>query len=137
MPMFGKRPNPFARSYDTQLPPDEEALYQVWRSRLPLLLQGTADYDLRGAFRGAAREATNGHLPDTWKKPNHMTFSSESQYADDRHPGGNWVGVDDGPWSFFAPARGGPPAAQLQNYFQRYEPDARLVLPAQVPKRRR
>ncbi len=58
------------------------------------------DYDLRGAF---ASHLTDGqpvgfapdtgsayfpnHLPDTYKKPNHDTFSNESQYADEGHPG--------------------------------------------------
>jgi hypothetical protein len=62
------------------------------------------DYDLRGAFASGATDgqrfikyddgiAFPGHLPDTFKKPSHATFSEESQYA--RYaPGiaGHWEG---------------------------------------------
>lgn len=32
----------------------------------------------------------DGHFPDTYKLPNHETFSNESIYANSLRPGGNW-----------------------------------------------
>jgi hypothetical protein len=65
--------------YNTPLSPEDEAKFQAWikssgRER------DLADYDLRGAWKADTKEAANGHLPDTWKKPNHPTFSTESVY---------------------------------------------------------
>jgi hypothetical protein len=116
--------------YDTRLSPDEEAKFQAWRSKLPPDLQNTGDYDLRGAFRANAKEAANGHLPDTFKKPNHMTFSAESQYSTPDRPGGTWaqIGPEDaknptGVWQFNAtPANlQAHTADDLLNYFQAVE----------------
>ena len=40
------------------------------------------DYDLRGAFKsGLTKDIQSGHWPDTYKKPNHPTFSNQSIYA--------------------------------------------------------
>lgn len=64
--------------FDTPLTPEEEARFQQWARTLPANLQSTEDYDLRGAWKADAKAAANGHLPDTWKKPNHPTFSNES-----------------------------------------------------------
>jgi hypothetical protein len=124
-------PNPFAAQFNTGLSPQEEANFQQWRARLPRNLQNIDDYDLRGAWRANAQEAGNGHLPDTWKKPNHPTFSAESQYSGKQQTGGNWVETPDGKWIFFASPdnlkyRSG---AQLQNYFRDVEPGSRLVPP--------
>jgi hypothetical protein len=49
---------------------------------------------LRGAFKAGLRPSANGHWPDTYKKPNHPTFSVESQYATgaDRAKAGHWDG---------------------------------------------
>ncbi len=37
-------------NYTTQLTPQQEQMYQAWRSKLPEDLQNESDYDLRGAF---------------------------------------------------------------------------------------
>jgi hypothetical protein len=137
MTMFGapKRPrvlNDLLRqSYDTALTPQQETGFQSWRAGLPQNLQGTEDYDLRGAYLGAANEAANGHLPDTWKKPNHMTFSQESIYSSPEHQGGRWVDAGGGKWVFFASPenmRQHDPAT-IVDYFRNYEPDANALLP--------
>lgn len=126
MALFGSR-----RSYDTALSPQEETRFQQWQSRLPHNLQGTDDYDLRGAFLGAAREAGNGHLPDTWKKPNHFTFSNDSQYSSPQQPGGQWVEDGRGGSMFWA----SPTNLQyhsplsLMRYFNEAEPDSGFILP--------
>lgn len=89
------------------------------------------DYDMRGAFSKDAKLTANGHLPDTFKKPNHPTFSSESTYSNDQMPGGVWSQNEKGGWAFapspynlqFHGAEG------LQQYFKEREPDAVLQLP--------
>jgi hypothetical protein len=40
------------------------------------------------------------HGGDTWKKPNHPTFSEYSKYSTDEMPGGKWQQYPDGTWSF-------------------------------------
>ena len=49
------------------------------------------DYDLYGAFR-AGVVPTNQHFPDTFKLPNHPTFSIESVYWRPGMPAGRWEG---------------------------------------------
>lgn len=117
--------------FGTTLSAPKEEEYQRWRQALSPALQNEGDYDLRGAFSGNAQAASNGHLPDTYKLPNHITFSEGSQYSDPTNPGGQWIDKD-GKWSFWA-----SPAntqyhtpAQLGAYFKQYEPDASLILPS-------
>jgi hypothetical protein len=70
----------FDDDYNTKLSPDEEKGFQKWKQRMAPRDSG-ADYDLRGAYKSQAAQAKNGHWPDTYKKPNHPTFSNESRYA--------------------------------------------------------
>lgn len=51
-----------------------------------------SDYDLRGAFAAGETRGTNGHMTDRFKKPNHETFSDESQYDKGDGKAGHWVG---------------------------------------------
>lgn len=120
-----------ADPYTTPLNKNQEIAYQLWRKRLPSDLQNETDYDLRGAFLNNAREAANGHLPDTFKKPNHITFSEESQYHSSENPGGQWVSDGNGSWVFFASPtniKHNDPVT-LQNYFNTKEKNSTLVLP--------
>lgn len=67
--------------YDTKLSPQEEAQFQAWKNQYAPQDSG-ADYDLRGAFKaGLTPDPKTNHWPDTFKKPNHETFSNESKYA--------------------------------------------------------
>lgn len=118
----------YSDRFNTQLTPDEERAFQRWAAATGRL-NDTIDYDLRGAWKADARAASNGHLPDTWKKPNHMTFSEESQYSTPENGiGGRWLQSPDGAWQFWAsPANASP--AELQSYFRQYEPAATLILP--------
>lgn len=79
--------------YETKLAPEEEKQFQTWKSRYAPKDSGY-DYDLRGAFKaGLKPDAASGHWPDTYKKPNHPTFSNESIYAKDRPDlAGHWEG---------------------------------------------
>lgn len=123
--------------YDTPLSPANETLYRMYEEGSGR--QGdTHDYDLRGAWQAVQRgdwKGKPGHLPDKWKKPNHPTFSDESQYHGvDGHEGGKWG--RDGDQDTFTPGKTNlqyhSPAA-LADYFQRVEPDAKLVLPGPSP----
>lgn len=71
--------------FNTVLSPDEEPKFQAWKATLPPTMAKDSgfDYDYRGAFKaGLTPDPTQDfHLPDTFKKPNHPTFSDQSQYA--------------------------------------------------------
>lgn len=115
--------------FNTQLSPDEERKFQTW-----VTASGRArdliDYDLRGAWKADAKQAANGHLPDTWKKPNHPTFSVESMYnGNGGLVGGRWIGDDKAGWSF----QPGPAnysvygLPNLERYMTKYEPGVKLL----------
>jgi hypothetical protein len=77
--------------YNTPLTPEEEQRYQEW-AKQNHRESDTFDYDMRGAWKeGIQADPSTGHFPDTYKKPNHPTFSDQSQYhgADGRY-GGHW-----------------------------------------------
>lgn len=77
--------------YETKLTPEEERAFQVWKARYAPHDSGD-DYDLRGAFKAGLRpDPKTGHWPDTFKKPNHPTFSDQSIYAKFGKPG-HWIG---------------------------------------------
>lgn len=76
--------------FETRLTPAEETTFQQWKSRYAPNDSGS-DYDLRGAFKAGLTPGSNGHWPDTFKKPNHPTFSDESIYAAQGKPG-HWKG---------------------------------------------
>lgn len=90
----------------TTLESNDEVQYQKWKSSLPKRLQYEGDYDLRGYWKdnGGVKIPVNSdvHLPDTYKLPNHPTFSNESKYYNDntKHLAGSWNGD-----KFIAPRR--------------------------------
>lgn len=119
-----------SRRYDTTLKPEEENAFQDWAAKQNRL-SDLVDYDLRGAYHANALAAANGHLPDTYKKPNHPTFSTESQYSTPDNPGGQWVEDGKGGWVFWA-----SPAnlqhrtlSALVRYFNEVEQGNTLIAP--------
>ena len=80
--------------YNTDLGPDEAA-FQADKARDNPNDSGV-DYDLRGAWKAGSQRApgSGGHMADTFKKPNHPTFSDQSKYAtgDQRGRAGHWDG---------------------------------------------
>lgn len=81
----------FDKNFNTIIPSGEEQGFQDWKTKNAPNDTGE-DYDLRGAFKGGlTRDPQNSHMPDTYKKPNHPTFSNESQYAPYGNPG-SWSG---------------------------------------------
>jgi hypothetical protein len=87
------KPGAWYTQYNTQLAPDQQVAFQHWKQQYAPRDSGI-DYDLRGAFAaGLMPDSQTGHWPDTFKKPNHPTFSNESQYARAApQRAGYWVG---------------------------------------------
>lgn len=138
----------FTNNFNTALTPQEEADYKLWlvsqsQARGRDMSQDNYDYDMRGYFKaGSGLDGVEGHFPDTFKKPNHPTFSNESVYhgvGDGR--GGRYVG---GAWSNKDGVDHYQPSNEmlsvthnpdfLADYFKRVEPNARLILPASKTK---
>jgi hypothetical protein len=119
-----------ATNYDTPLGTRLKD-YLLWRSRLPENLQNTGDYDLQGAYLANAQQAANGHLGDQWKKPNHVTFSDQSQYSTPQMKGGTWAEDGRNAGVFWASPQNlaNSGAVGLMNYFKKNEPDWPVILP--------
>ena len=91
------------------------------------------DYDYDAWQKaGSPTDPVTGHAPDTYKLPNHITFSDESIYhGKDGNQGGHWDQAPDQSWTFTP----GPTnlknhsREELQDYFNRVEPGNRLNLP--------
>jgi hypothetical protein len=126
-------PAPAARDFDAQfntiLSPQEESQFQQWKAQYAPRDSGE-DYDLRGAFKaGLTPDPTSGHWPDTFKKPNHETFSTESRYAAYGRPG-TWQGE-----KFIKPpaAPSSAPLATRQPGAQPVPPEPAATAPPAAP----
>lgn len=121
-------PQDYTDQYNTQLSPQQEAQF---RAQFPDA-KDLYDYDLRGAFAAGATKAANGHLPDTFKKPNHPTFSVESKYSRGPMMGGKWTTLPSGKEAFVASPINltHRTADQLREYFAKVEPNIQLMLPS-------
>jgi hypothetical protein len=90
------------------------------------------DYDSWRKANPNAEMKPGQHYPDTYKLPNHMTFSDESIYNGVGGAiGGHWDQDENDKWTFTA----GPTNLQyhskeeLQDYFKKVEPDSKLIIP--------
>jgi hypothetical protein len=131
-------PYDYSARYNTPLTPAEEQAYQAWGQQLAAAggrnpAADTYDYDMRGFWKTGGQFAGNGHAGDTYKKPNHPTFSTYSQYhGADGNQGGTWAGGQNGqPWTFTPSATNLQvhDPGDLQRYFQQVEPGNTLILP--------
>ncbi len=126
-------PLDYTDQYNTELSPKEQSQYNQKFSP-----GDSYDYDMQGWFKANPDANPNEpgvHYPDTFKKPNHPTFSDESQYHGvDGFQGGSW-GKENGK-DYFIP---GPTNLQnhgaegLQQYFKKTEPTIDLRMPPQGP----
>lgn len=89
------------------------------------LIPKDPDYDMQGFQDSGKEQADNGHYPDDYKLPNHITFSDQSLYhGQDGEEGGHWARSDDERWAFTP----GPSNykyhthAEMVDYFKKYEP---------------
>lgn len=120
--------------YNTRLSPEDEAAYQAWAKKNGRE-NDVEDYDMRGAWleakqKGVSLEDGRGHFPDTYKKPNHPTFSDQSKYnGEGGAKGGTWSKTEDGR-DVFTPNRKLSPKEEqsLKEYFAKNEPNAVLNL---------
>lgn len=90
--------------YNTSLGPADEQAYTAWKM-IHAPNDSGADYDLRGAYKaGMVQDPDTAHFGDQLKKPNHPTFSDQSQYAvgDQLQRAGHWIGPE-GPDQTFVP----------------------------------
>lgn len=126
-------------STKTKLSPFVEAIYQNEKTSNNI---NDDDYDMRGYFQeyGSVKPMPsfygNGHYPDTYKDPKHMTFSTGSKYNGVLTPqgiaqGGRWEQLQDGNWNFYASPfnlmQYSP--QEMQNYFNKYEIGNGLIFP--------
>lgn len=125
---MSKEVNKDTDEYDTKLGSYmEKEQYDTWLQSLKDqgFSTSTKDYDLRGAFLAGVELGENGHLPDTFKKPNHITFSKESKYYEDGMWAGEWT--EDG--DFMIPlVTSKAKLAKLKKYFAEHEPNAMIVI---------
>jgi hypothetical protein len=120
--------------YNTPLNANQETAFQKWATDNPRL-GNTYDYDARGFWLNGAGAADNGHGSDQWKKPNHPTFSTGSQYSGvDGYVGGQWTQAKDGSYSYIPSKTNldNLSPSELTDYFQKVEPGNRLILSPEV-----
>src|SRR5882724_9267047 len=112
----------YTNLYNTKLPLSKVVAYRNWARKLCQYPEkGKYDYDLQGAFLANEGTSSNGHFSDQFKKPNHPTFSDESQYHGvDGHIGGSWT--QQGYQPSFTNLKFHSPE-ELQQYFKQVEPD--------------
>ncbi len=118
--------------YNTPIPDEKKQDYLRWIFQNSLksgrdVTKDMVDYDVQGAALSNMQTAANGHGNDQFKKPNHPTFSTGSQYSGvDGYQGGTWG--ENG----FVPSetnlRMSSPS-WLANYFSKVEPGIGLMMP--------
>lgn len=103
--------------YDTPLGAADQEAYKAWKM-IHAPKDSGQDYDLRGAYKsGMVQDPETNHFGDQFKKPNHPTFSDQSQYAvgDELNRAGHWNGDDYVPPAALR-AEGGPVNEEAAQY---------------------
>lgn len=124
-------PQDYTDKYNTKLNPDEEAKFQAWAVQNKKT-KDTFDYDLRGAWKEGSAGTGGEHSPDTYKKPNHPTFSNQSKYnGAEGKTGGEWVDQGNGKYLFNASDTNVSNLGEqgLRDYFSKYEKGNSVNLP--------
>lgn len=128
----------FVDKFNTKLTANEEEKFIKWVETASLrnrrnIGDDLESYDLRGFWKNGNKEdvlsfALGGHAPDTWKKPNHPTFSKESIYSVGEYEGGDWLSETE-----FSPSvkmlKTTHPILKLHDYLRKHGEGVRLVLP--------
>ncbi len=138
----------YNENFNTPIPPELQKDWLDWVGKESKktgrnILNDLSSYDMQGYWLNEGRqnksyevnipEKPSDHYPDTYKKPNHPTFSDDSIYhGQSGFIGGHWEQVGK-KWkftpsktnlSFNSPQR-------LFEYFRRTDPDSTLVLPGE------
>lgn len=123
----------YTDKYNTPIPPEKQAAFNSWvQSKKQATgknpLGDRYDYDVNGYWLSGAANDPRGHGPDTFKKPNHPTFSDESIYNGvNGNYGGHWG--DDNTYSPSPTNLQHRSMGELQDYFKQVEPDVKLKQP--------
>ncbi|RJO60818.1 MAG: hypothetical protein C4542_08190 [Dehalococcoidia bacterium] len=133
------QPSDMGGSYNTPIPEDQQQAY-LEQSAVESNQRGrdaqmdVGDYDIQGNFLAGQGKDERGHGSDQFKKPNHPTFSVESQYSGQGgEQGGTW-GEENGQPTFTP----GPSnlkyhsRKELEDYFKEAEPNVKLKWPEQI-----
>ena len=118
--------------YDTPIPNEQLYAYSQWQKEQDQNAQRPVgldqwDYDIQGMFMDGGT-FNQGHGLDTYKKPNHPTFSDESKYNGiSGLSGGHWN--DNGSFTPGETNLQNHTPMQLYSYFQKHEPDVMLSSP--------
>lgn len=126
-------PQDYTYKFNTKLSPQEEAQFQQWATQNNKT-KDSFDYDIRGAWKEGVAGTGGDHSPDTYKKPNHPTFSNQSKYhGAEGKTGGEWVDQGGGKYQFKASQTNVDNLGEqgLQAYFQKYEKGNSVILPKQ------
>jgi len=134
--------NWYANNFNTPLKAVDESAFQSWVADKSKTLnrdfiRQLDDYDLRGFWKNGGSDWNGGHMPDTYKKPNHPTFSDESIWNGAQGPmgpyvGGKWIGSDKNGWKFEPSVqmlRTTHNADSLMEYMANNEPGVEIVWP--------
>jgi hypothetical protein len=134
----------FRNNYNTPLNAQEQAKYKQWIPQSEALHQrpltdDNIDYDMQGYAKSLGFKPWQpGHGVDTFKKPNHMTFSDQSRYHGTPDPvngganqGGHWFSTAPQIPAYQPSVKSAAyqGAERMKNYFQKYEPDYQLMEP--------
>ena len=114
-------PHDYSDRFNTQLTPQEERAFREWAGPK---VKDLYDYDLKGFWKSGAELDERAHGTDLFKKPNHPTFSDQSQYHTPETPGGSWSVTEQGQ-TVFTPSRhnlNNMPLPELKRYFDTVEP---------------
>ena len=120
----------FTHFFNTPIPEDKQKDFNAWLVKNPKAKNDYYDYDVQGYWLSGAGQDSRGHGSDRFKKPNHPTFSVESQYSTPDRPGGQWL---NGAFMAHPSNLVHHTPEDLQSYFKQVEPDTHLYLPSQAP----
>lgn len=131
--------------FNSPLDEGQKSQFEAWQKEQSAkigrdLSKDLYDYDLQGYWKdNQGKQLDSSHLPDTYKKPNHPTFSSESMHHGSRigtdwnlkARGGEWQDLGNGKYSF-TPGNSNfeyHSPQELIDYFKKNEPGNTLILP--------
>lgn len=90
------------------------------------------DYDMDAALAAGLQANGNQHWPDTYKKPNHITFSNQSIYhGKDGNIGGEWIDLGNNRWKYkVSPTNLKYHSKEtIKNYISKHEPTTVVEFP--------
>jgi hypothetical protein len=126
----------FTDQYNTPVPPEKQPAFNQWVAAQTQAtgknpLHDRYDYDVTGDWLAGAGRDERGHGSDQFKKPNHPTFSDQSQYhGKDGYAGGHWNTDPQGQYTSYTPSHTNlsfRSPEELQQYFKQVEPNLALT----------